>query len=109
MNTRLVKYASIFFLSILFLALIIQSIYSVSGHLDPDEVHIQSMGIKEIRPYYDKNRLQLEIILEKSYTCTELVEVLNIRSFVVKNKLYEPVCVIKKDRATITYINVEKV
>jgi len=108
MNIRLVKYSLTFFFTILFLSLLIQSIYSVQGHFDQDE-QVKGMGIKEVRPYYDRNHLHLEILLEKSYTCKQLMEVLNIQSFQVKNKFFEPSCKIRGTKAIISYVNVEKV
>jgi hypothetical protein len=108
MNIRLIKYVLIFFFTILFLSLLIQTVYTVKGHQDRDSSSTE-MGIKEVRPYYDRNHLHLEIIFEKPYTCQQLMETLNIKSFQVKNKFYEPSCRIKGTRAVIAYVNVEKV
>lgn len=101
MNTRLIKFVAVFFAICLGVSLAFNWILSVAADA-PTEITVD--GIKSVRPYYSQDRLMLEISLSKDLTCREIISSLKIQPIKINNRMFFPVCELKKNRAVISYM-----
>lgn len=104
MNTRLLKFIAVFFSICLSVSVAFNWILIVSTEA-PAEITVD--GIKSVRPYYSQDRLMLDILLTKDLTCKEVVSSLKIQPIKINDRLFFPVCELKKNRAVISYMKVD--